>query len=234
MAHGDIVGFLDHDDRWLATKLERQLPMFGDPSVAIVTGPYYVIDEKGDRQRVGGHPRADAFDVHQWKVENHIGTVNTLFRRDAALQVGGMDTRIRGCDDWDLWIRIAAHYRTALLDEPLAEYRSYGGQMSRDGLLMYRNRMRVLRKYRRLHPRCDECERGFREGVTRARAKLRLYATQQCAAAFVAYERGDYATAWAGYRSAIGAWPGLLWDPRLLRVILSLAKRSVTGYNRPR
>jgi glycosyltransferase involved in cell wall biosynthesis len=231
-ASGELIGLLDHDDRWLPYKLERQVPLFDDPEVAIVTGPYYVMDEAGQRLRLAEAPRRDAFEVHAWKVENHIGTVNTLFRREAALAVGGFDVTIRGCDDWDLWIRLADRYRVACLDEPLAEYRSYQGQLSRNGEVMYRNRLLVLRKYRRMHPGCRHCEEAYHAGMARARAKLRAYAGTLCAAGFHAYESGRYGEAWRHYVRAIRAWPALLRDASLLRVLASLAKRSITGYNR--
>lgn len=228
-ASGELIGLLDHDDRWLPHKLERQAPLFSDPEVAIVTGPYYVMNEAGERLRESAPPDPDRFGVHEWKRENHIGTNNTMFRRDAALNAGGFDPTIRGCDDWDLWVRIADQYRTVCLDEPLAEYRSFPEQLSRHGELMYANRIRVLRKLRRMHPGCDACERAYQDGVQIARAKLRGYVREVCAAGFAAYERGDWREAWCHYRRAIRAWPGVLRDVGLLRVLASLAKRSMVG-----
>jgi len=233
-ATGELVGLLDHDDRWLPHKVERQVPLFYDPEVGLVTAQYYVMDTDGKRIREAVWPGPEAFEIHAWKVENRVGSITTMFRRDAALSVGGFDASIRGCDDWDLWIRLADRYRVAWCDEPLAEYRSYSGQLSRDGELMYRNRLRVLRKHRSTHVSCAACETAYRAGVARARSKLLEFAYETRCAGFAAYEGGAYRTAWGHYRRAITAWPGLLRDVSLWRVLASLTKRSITGYNRQR
>lgn len=50
-AHGRYIAFLDSDDLWFPDKLEHQLPLFSDKSVAIVYGSYEKINQQGHRNR---------------------------------------------------------------------------------------------------------------------------------------------------------------------------------------
>lgn len=50
-ANGQYIAFLDSDDCWLPQKLEEQIPLFADPTVAIVYSNYEKISEDGSRTR---------------------------------------------------------------------------------------------------------------------------------------------------------------------------------------
>lgn len=55
-----------------------------------------------------------------------------LFRRDAALRVGGLDASFRRDADWEYAIRLATQGSVAFIDRPLIRYRYSPGQMSSD------------------------------------------------------------------------------------------------------
>jgi glycosyltransferase involved in cell wall biosynthesis len=46
-----------------------------------------------------------------------------VVRRDVYEHLGGFDKRLRGAEDWEMWVRIAAHYPVWYEPEPLAVYR---------------------------------------------------------------------------------------------------------------
>ena len=48
-AQGRFIAFLDCDDMWLPTKLEKQLPLFEDEKTAVVFSYYEKMDESGQR-----------------------------------------------------------------------------------------------------------------------------------------------------------------------------------------
>ena len=47
LARGALVGFLDHDDVWSPTKLERQLEALKDPAATLALCAVDVVDERG-------------------------------------------------------------------------------------------------------------------------------------------------------------------------------------------
>ena len=131
---GDIVAFLDADDIWYPTKLERQLPLFrseGSP-VAVgsqmhhvgadgvtpigVTGAAKLGDEEQQRLR--------AADLMPFTLSS------ALFTRKAFQAVGGFDETVNLVEDLDLISRLAAYGSIQTVGEPLGTYRMHSGQGS--------------------------------------------------------------------------------------------------------
>ena len=50
-ANGDFIAFLDVDDWWLPNKLDKQIPLFDDPDVALVYGNLWRLFEKKIRKK---------------------------------------------------------------------------------------------------------------------------------------------------------------------------------------
>lgn len=138
-----VVGFIDQDDRWLPTKLERQVErLCREPEVHVVHTDISHIDASGAR-RSGAEPdnerRAgidfEALDrdalLHVCFGGVVVRLVTALVQRDAFEAVGGFDARYPGAEEWSLWVRLAAAgHRMAHIAEPLAERRMHGGNTS--------------------------------------------------------------------------------------------------------
>ncbi len=126
-ASGDLVAFLDTDDRWLPNKLALQTAMLQrEPSVALVCADMAIEDDAGARSvdsnftrrglqaffaGLDGRPVPDAPRL-LLKV-NFINTSTVLARRDVLLEMNGFDTRLRYGEDLELWLRIAARNEVA-------------------------------------------------------------------------------------------------------------------------
>jgi glycosyltransferase involved in cell wall biosynthesis len=235
-AKADWIALLDSDDRWLPGRLEAQTAVVGERSdVGLVHGSYERIGADGELVDTRVHAAGLVLGAHDILERNPIAVCTTLFRREVVDEVGGFDAAARGCEDRDMWIRIAARYPVVAVPELIGQYRIYASSMSSNYRRMHAGRMYLLRKNRDAHGSgCRGCREAAERGMRNARSSLRQAADWECAAAFTAYEQGDYSQAWGHYRRAIRAWPGLLGDAALLRVLASLVKRSVTGYNRQR
>lgn len=128
-ARGDLVAFLDTDDRWLPDKTARQVAvMQREPRVALVSADMAIEDEHGTVQvpsnferrgmltffaGLGGRPVPDA--PRRLLQVNFINTSTVLARRDVLQTLGGFDTRLRYGEDLELWLRIAAQHGVACL-----------------------------------------------------------------------------------------------------------------------
>jgi glycosyltransferase involved in cell wall biosynthesis len=126
-ATGDLVAFLDTDDRWLPDKTALQVDVLRrNPSVVLVSADMAIEDGTGARlvdsnfvlrhlqtlfADLDGQPVPDAPRL-LLKV-NYINTSTVLARRDVLLAMKGFDTRLRYGEDLELWLRIAARHAIA-------------------------------------------------------------------------------------------------------------------------
>jgi glycosyltransferase involved in cell wall biosynthesis len=146
-SQGHYIGFLDADDTWLPTKLERQvMALSQSPARACYTA--YTICDRALRplavQRSLRHgPMLDDLLLRG----NVVGNIcSVLCDRALFSMVGGFDPILSQCADWDMWIRLATVTDFLYLDEPLVNYRQHGSSMSRRPELLERDSLRVLEK----------------------------------------------------------------------------------------
>jgi glycosyltransferase involved in cell wall biosynthesis len=130
---GDSIAFLDSDDVWMPTKLERQLARLRDePELGLVHCAVENIDASG---RAVGR-RLDG--LEGWVAEEMLlfrrgvilgGGSGFVVRRRAFEAEGGFDTRMGTSADWDLQYRIAARHRVGFVPEVLLRYRFHASNM---------------------------------------------------------------------------------------------------------
>jgi glycosyltransferase involved in cell wall biosynthesis len=134
-ATGDVIGFLDADDRWVPEKLDRQLAAL-DAGVDVVYSDVYLVE--GDRTR-----RQAALPVHDPSTHHvdflHEGGVPmpTVLARAACFDGERFDEALPAVEDRHLWARLFARYTPAHVAEPLAYYTRRAGSMSSDAETMY-------------------------------------------------------------------------------------------------
>ena len=145
------VAFLDSDDEWLPTRLDRMLSVFerSGPDVGMVyTGA----------ERIGGdgtvitdtpHDRADL--SHILLTSNVIGgTSVAMVRRDVLDTVGIFDENLRYTEELDLWLRISERFEIRCIPEVLVRIsqQTLRGRLSGDLAAVSHGREMFLRKHR--------------------------------------------------------------------------------------
>lgn len=129
-AKGEIIGFLDDDDEWMPTKVEKMLPLFDDKEVAIVYSDWLLYcDDDGTvtNQNTQKHS-GSVFDKLIMGV-NFIGSTSfPLLRKKCVKEVGGFDVLMQSAQDLDLWLRLSQKYAVGYIDEALNNYHMHNGE----------------------------------------------------------------------------------------------------------
>jgi glycosyltransferase involved in cell wall biosynthesis len=132
-ARGDLVAFLDADDTWKPTKLEKQLAVFesDDESLGLVYTGFVQYELDGTEwERYPGW-RGNIY-IEELERDRIHPTSTVMVRRDVMENVGGFDTALPSRQDYDLWIRITEHYAVDYVDEILVDKREQPDSISKD------------------------------------------------------------------------------------------------------
>ena len=160
-ARGEYIAPIDADDLWHPEALEKLLILFcqGDPQIGVVYAWSIDIDEH-DLSTGGFHAAYISGDVYKTLIcHNFLGNASsTLIRKDCLTQIGGYDTRFqdqnaRGCEDWDLYLRLAEQYKFGVVPEFLVGYRKNSSSMSGDFCQMARSQQIMLQTIEENHPK---------------------------------------------------------------------------------
>jgi glycosyltransferase involved in cell wall biosynthesis len=141
-AQGDYIAFLDSDDYWCPSKIERQLSLAEEhPEYGLLASRCDKIQCAGDikkpnrpllyqsRRGKSGWVLNDLFRA------NFIRTSSVIIRRDCFDKVGLFDEKLKQTEDYDLWLRMAAEYQVGFINESLTVYVDNPKGISGDGLI---------------------------------------------------------------------------------------------------
>jgi len=149
-AQGEYIAFLDADDLWEKTKLEKQVRILEDnPEVGLVYTWVGSIDEHG-RPRPKVRINNVQGDVWEKLLEHNIvecGSV-ALVRRQCYEHVGWFDQSLPSSygEDWDMWLRISVHYLFKVIQEPLVSYRAHSNNLSKNWTVMEKSHSIIIEK----------------------------------------------------------------------------------------
>lgn len=121
VSRGNLIAFLDDDDEWRPTKVERQLAVLaehGDGVDAVECG-YDLWEGKRLLLRYVPEPGRDLRKALLAKPYLQPSTV--LMRRSAFEALGGFNERLTRVEDWELWVRFSEEHQAAALQEVLVD-----------------------------------------------------------------------------------------------------------------
>lgn len=122
---GDLIAFLDDDDEWRPTKIERQLAVLashGEGVAAVETG-YDLWD--GSRLVLRYVPQPDRDLRTALLAKPYLQPSTVLLRRSVFEELGGFERGLLRVEDWDLWVRLADSYEAVALAEVLVDRRAH-------------------------------------------------------------------------------------------------------------
>jgi glycosyltransferase involved in cell wall biosynthesis len=223
-ARAPLVAFIDSDDVWVPTKLERQLAkMRAEPECRWSYTAFEIVDERdrplpSERNRRWTPYSGHIFDA----VVRGSASIRTpsvvVASTELVRDVGAFDEAIDCAEDYDLWTRMALRSPVCVVDEPLVRVRSHPDNSGRKIGSAYAARDYWLRKLAAQlagRPRALLVEERSRNALAHARA-IAAHGDRWRAVVTVArsvplgwqYPRWWYGAAKLVARATLRAWPG--------------------------
>lgn len=160
-AKGELIAPVDADDLWYPENLEKQVQSLlnSDSSVGLTYAWSLDIDEN---DLPSGEFRSSTIEGNVYTLLLlHYFLANassTVIRRSVLEKVGYYNESFRsqnaqGCEDWELYLRIAERYKFRVVPEFLIGYRKVSNGMSSDGETMARSLVEIWNTVFRKYPK---------------------------------------------------------------------------------
>jgi glycosyltransferase involved in cell wall biosynthesis len=146
-AQGEYIAFLDSDDLFLPTKLEKQIAyLLQNPDIGLVHSSFIIIDEFGRQMAV--RVKEESKDMYRrFLLTSTIATSSVIMPRQVIDQIGGFDTTLSLAEDVDFETRVAQHFEVGVISTPLVKYREFPGNTPSRPKDLYKSFFYVLQKH---------------------------------------------------------------------------------------
>ena len=147
-AKGEWIAFLDSDDEWKPEKLKAQLEFFLENPSYLICQTEEIWIRNGTRVNpMKKHKKFGGFIFAKCLPLCIVSPSAVMMHHKLFDEVGRFDESLPACEDYDLWLRIAAKYPIGLIEKPyILKYGGHADQRSREFPAMDRFRIQSLAK----------------------------------------------------------------------------------------
>ncbi len=131
-SNGKYLAFLDSDDWWKKTKLEKTLIPFKDNKIGIVYTNGYTFYEKKARQKKFYKKKQKSGWLFEDLISNYQVMVPSVMIRKKALTnlTEWFDTKFSMIEEFDLLVRISKNWKVAYIHESLCFWRAHASSLT--------------------------------------------------------------------------------------------------------
>ncbi|MEG3917818.1 glycosyltransferase [Microcoleus sp. T3_A4] len=150
LAQGEFLAFLDADDYFLPSKLEKQLACFdADPTLDMVQTGWLIVDETGrEISAVKPWQQASKLDLESFILYKCVRPSAMMLHRKWWEKLDGFDAKFPLAEDLDFALRLALKGCKAVwLEETLTCYRQHNSNLMSIGFRVMKNIEIVMKKF---------------------------------------------------------------------------------------
>lgn len=129
---GEYIAFLDADDIWMPTKLERESHFLDTHhEVGAVYSDWEFFGSKKEGHTIGSveYPFTRGWVLKKFFIKCPVSYSSIMIRRICFDKVGLFDETLKQCEDVDISLRIARYFQIDFIKEPLSGYRYHEKNM---------------------------------------------------------------------------------------------------------
>lgn len=116
----DWIAFLDSDDYWLPSKLEKQIDFHNQNPNFLISQTEEIWTRNGKRVNKKKYHLKPEGDIFELSLERCLVSPSAvMINREIFKDSGLFDTELPVCEDYDLWLRVSSKYRVGLINEKL-------------------------------------------------------------------------------------------------------------------
>ncbi len=205
-ADAGLIAFLDHDDLWFPTKLEKVMAEFdAHPEIDLVCHQENVVRNGIFLRVTRNGPWVEKMYEQLLFEGNALSPSAVVVKKKKLLEAGLFreEPEFNTVEDYDLWMRLSKIARMRFLDEVLGEYQLVERGASNKIVYHNTNLEHLLTSHFKNFPEDDERKRRRLGVMCRSAARLLL-------------DQGDVATAGSYARRAAAEYP---WDWKNIAVV---------------
>ena len=155
-SRADWVALVDDDDEWMPHKLEKQFECIKQaaPELGLIY-TWAQVEENGKLLR-SEKPGYEGEILDELLKSNFIPSSSVVVRKDALIKAGLFDETFKSCQDWDMWVRLAAlGYQVKAVKSPGIIFHKHTGHSIGSSELAHLGYEQFYRKHLSLYKRRD-------------------------------------------------------------------------------
>jgi len=134
-SNGEYIAFLDVDDEWMPSKIDKQVSLFESNQNLSITATSYIRCDADllpiETTALNIPSKEKGIIPFRMLLEkNQLLTSSIMTKKNILDRCGFFDEEIQFGEDWDLWVRIAQLGEIGYIHTPLCKYRVHGAGLT--------------------------------------------------------------------------------------------------------